>query len=162
MNGRGVVGLFVLGLLGLSPAWAARSTRILSETEREAYLTDLESILEYQDTDLAQSIPYLINPFFFEQPLLLKLRAPGGVSDKDLLASIAVVLLDEVSGAFVRADRRSLLMKSGDLLREGDRISRSLPDLGGIQASVTIGSIERDRFILELNSSEYEVDLTER
>lgn len=151
----------LLALCAASPV-LGRASRILSDQDREAYLSDLESLLAYEDSELEQAMPYMINPFFFDQPLLLKLRAPGGVSDADLLASVAAVLVDEVSGAFVRGDRRSLLMKSGDLLREGDYISRNLPDLGGIQASVTIVSIERERFVLELNNSRLQVDLTER
>lgn len=154
------LGLLLLVLCASSSA-LGRASRILSDQDRETYLSDLEALLDYEDSDLEQAIPYMINPFFFDQPLLLKLRAPGGVSDTDLLASVAAVLIDEVSGAFVRGDRRSLLMKSGDLLREGDRISRNLPDLGGIQATVTIVSIERERFVLELNQSRLEVDLTE-
>jgi hypothetical protein len=139
-----------------------RSARIMSERERKAMIEELESILEYKDAELEQLIPYIINPFFFEQPLLLKLRAPGGISDQDILTAFSSVLLDEVSGAFVRGDRRSLLMKSGELLREGEKITRSLPALGGVQASVEIGLIERESFLLKLNSSELAVVLTER
>ncbi|MEQ9825286.1 MAG: hypothetical protein ABQ298_12955 [Puniceicoccaceae bacterium] len=155
-------GVMVVVAWVLALSVSARSSRILSDQDRESYLSDLESILQYQDSDLEQAIPYIINPFFFDQPLLLKLRAPGGVSDTDLLASVARVLVDEVSGAFVRGDRRSLLMKSGDLLREGDHITRTLPDLGGIQSSVTIVRIERERFILERNGFRHEVDLSGR
>lgn len=137
-----------------------RTSRIMTDTQREDYLNTLIAIAEYEDKDLEEAIPYTINPFFFDLPLLLKLKAPGGISDEDVLISFSNVIINEISGAFVRGSKRSLLMKSGDLLREGDQLTRELPDLGNLEAKVTIGGIERDRFVLKLNNREYVVDLS--
>ncbi len=129
---------------------------------REDYITSLDSIINYKDGELEQSIPYTINPFFFDQPLLLKLKAPGGISDEDVLGSFRDVIISEVSGAFVRGNKRYLLMKSGDLLKEEDRVVRKLPDLGDLEATVVIGPIQKDMFVLILNGSEFNVILSER
>ena len=151
--------LMVLLLSALSVF--ARTPRIMSNTDRDGYLERLESLIHYHDADLEEAIPYIVNPFFFEQPLILKIKAPGGISDVDILESFSSLLVKEISGAFVRGSKRSLLMKSGDLLKEGDEVIRSLPDLGGLEAKVVIGTIQRKQFLLELNNEEYVVDLSE-
>jgi len=138
----------------------ARTSRIMTDAQREDYLNEIRAIADYEDPKLEEAIPYIINPFFFDLPLLLKLKAPGGISDEDVLLSFSNVILNEISGAFVRGTKRSLLMKSGELLREGDQITRQLPDLGNIEAKVTVREIHRDRFVLKLNNSEYVVDLS--
>lgn len=148
--------IFMVG----STALQARTSRIMSDAQREAYLNEIRAVTDYNDPKLEEAIPYIINPFFFDLPLLLKLKAPGGISDEDVLVSFSNVILNEISGAFVRGNKRSLLMKSGELLREGDQLTRELPDLGNIQTKVTVREIHRDRFVLKLNNSEYVVDLS--
>jgi len=140
----------------------AKASRIMTDKVRDDYIAELESLIDYKDKDLEQAIPAVINPFFFEQPLILKLRAPGGITDQDILKSFGDVISVEVSGAFVRGSKRSLLMKSGELLKEGDKVTRALPDLGGMAANVTIGAIEREKFYIKLNNTEFTVDLSDR
>jgi hypothetical protein len=140
----------------------ARTTRILSDKSRDEAIQNLEGILSRKDTALISEFPYVVNPFFFEQPLLLKLRAPGGISDLDLLKAVGAQLLDELSGAFVRGSRRSLLMESGDLVKEGDELTRKVVAFGGVETKVTVLEIARGHFVLGLNNSRYHVDMASR
>lgn len=156
---RAICWILFLFLTG-SAMLQARTSRIMTDAQREDYLNEIRTVVDYEDPKLEEAIPYIINPFFFDLPLLLKLKAPGGISDEDVLVSFSNVILNEISGAFVRGSKRSLLMKSGELLREGDQIVRKLPDLGNIEAKVTIHEIQRDRFVLKLNNSDYVVDLS--
>jgi hypothetical protein len=148
--------LLVIGVLSLH----SKAIRIMSDQLRNDYIQDLQTLLNYEDEELRASIPYVVNPFFFEQPLLLKLRAPGGVKDMDLLKAIGDTLVAEISGAFVRGSRRSLLMKNGELIKEGDSITKKVANFGGLETTVTIESIDRDKFVLKLNESVITVDLT--
>ena len=157
--GRRITICLFAGLICGSSLYA-RTSRILTDIQRDEYLKQIESIIDYSDSDLEEAIPYIVNPFFFDLPLILKLKAPGGISDQDILQSFSSVVINEISGAFVRGSKRSLLMKSGDLLKEGDVLVRALPDLGNIEAKVTISVIQRDRFVLKLNNTEYVVDLS--
>jgi len=154
--------LLILHLVVVCDVVDAATSKIMSDQNREDYVSGLESIINYKDSELEQVIPYIINPFFFDQPLLLKLRAPGGVSDVDVLKSFGDVIINEVSGAFVRGSKRFLLMKSGDLLKEGDKVTRALPDLGDLDGTVTIGAIQREKFALKLNNVEIMLDLSGR
>ena len=147
---------FVVGAISLH----AKARRIVSDHIRNEYVQDLESLLNYEDEDLRARIPYTVNPFFFEQPLLLKLRAPGGLKDQDLLQSVGASLINDISGAFVRGSRRYLLMKNGDLVKEGDTITRKVESFGGLETTVTVDEIGKDKFVLKLNKTAITVDLT--
>ena len=138
----------------------AKARRIVSDKVRNDSIQKLESLLNYEDEGLQASIPYTVNPFFFEQPLLLKLRAPGGVKDQDLLQTIGNNLINEISGAFVRGSKRYLLMKNGNLIKEGDKITRRVESFGGLETVVTVDEIGRDKFILKLNKAAITIDLT--
>lgn len=137
----------------------SRASRIMGIKAREDIIADLERLLNFEDQEFRDSIPAVVSPFYFEQPLVLKLRAPGGLNDDDLLQSIGEAIASEVSGAFVRGSRRSLLMKNGELIKEGDSLTRIVEEFGGLETSVSIEKIERDGFVLKLNDSSRTVEL---
>lgn len=158
-HNRILVLLLTWVFLGIIPVHS-RAVRIISDVKRDAFIDELHLILNYKDDELKSSIPYVINPFFFEQPLLLKLRIPGGVKDQDVLKSMGELLASEITGAFIRGSKRSLLMKNGELIREGDIITRTIADFGDMETTVLIEKIERYRFVLKLNNSVRTVDLS--
>lgn len=158
-HNRILVLLLTWVFLGIIPVHS-RAVRIISDVKRDAFIDELHLILNYKDDELKSSIPYVINPFFFEQPLLLKLRMPGGVKDQDVLKSMGELLASEITGAFIRGSKRSLLMKNGELIREGDIITRTIADFGDMETTVLIEKIERYRFVLKLNNSVRTVDLS--
>ena len=158
INRRTIILVFLTLLLGVVSLNSA--TRIMSDRDRNDSIQNLKLLLHYEDEELRARIPYTINPFFFEQPLLLKLRAPGGVKDKDILDTVRQILVGDISGAFVRGSRRYLLMKNGDLIKEGDTITEQLESFGGMETTVTVESIGRETFVLRLNKTVLTVDLT--
>lgn len=156
-NRRSIILLSFAILFGVTSLHSA--TRIMSDKLRNEAIQDLKSLLNYEDEELRSRIPNTVNPFFFEQPLLLKLRAPGGVKDQDILETVGEMLIEEVSGAFVRGSKRYLLMKNGELIKEGDTITEQLESFGGMETTVTVEDIERERFVLKLNKTVLTVDL---
>lgn len=161
MKNRLLISILILQTFVFISVTDGRVTRILSAEKRSDFIQRMEAVLSYQDETLRDNFPYVLNPFYFEQPLVLKLRVPGGVSDGDVLEAAAAMMAPEVSGAFVRGSKRSLLMKSGDLVKEGDQITRTLPQLGEIEATVLVSRIYRDGFSLVLNQSSIDVKLSD-
>ena len=153
-----IIGFVLLAFTTI--ALNAKVNRITPQKARAQWNADLEAILNFKNEELKASFPYVINPFFFEQPLILKLKMPGGVKDVDLLDSMGGLIKGEVSGAFVRGSRRSLLMKNGELIKEMDKLTRVLTDFGNMEITVTIVEILKDGFVLELNDSTHIVDLS--
>jgi hypothetical protein len=137
-----------------------RVAPILTHQSRVNTLAQIKSLLAYEDLELKEKIPFVATPFFFEQPLLLLLRAPGGVKQLDMLKSMSNVLQREISGSFVRGNRSVILLKNGVLLTEGDGITRNLPEFGGMAATATIAIIDRTGYTLEMGKTRLFVDLS--
>ncbi len=153
---------FTAVLLIITTSLFSQVRRILPSEVRAEYIDKARSLLNYENEELKANIPYVVNPYFFEQPLLLKINSPGGLDDRDLLQAVGTMLVGELSGAFIRGQRRSLLMNNGELLREGDEITREIPEFNNMQTTVTIALIRSDGFTLELNNTEYDVILGEQ
>jgi hypothetical protein len=150
--------VFCFGML-LPLSGIARSEMIVADKRRNSDIEDLSRIIRFEDAELRAKIPYLISPFFFKQPILLELRRPGGMTDTTILAKIGIMVGRDVSGAFVRGNTSYLIMKNGELLKEGDSITRSIPEFGNMQAQLIVGRIGHDSFILKLNRTEISVEL---
>jgi hypothetical protein len=133
---------------------------ILNQRIRVNTLTQIEELLSFSNPELKDAIPSVSTPFFFEQPLLLVLRAPGGIKQLDMLKSMANVLQLEISGSFVRGNRSVILLKNGGLLSEGDTVTRSLPNYGGMATTATIAVIDRNGYTMEMGNSRFFVDLS--
>lgn len=142
----------LLALLVSSSGLLAKVERIMPLKVRKDYIARLEHFLNYEDLELKASISEVVNPFFFEQPLIL-----ARFSDKDRISALGSLLQREVSGAIVSGGRSYLQMKSGSLLREGETVVRVVPNLGNMRVEAVISNIAQGRFSLRMNDTSVDV-----
>lgn len=148
---KNVLVLFLL-ILSSSSSLMAKVERIMPLKVRRDYIAKLEHYLQYEDKRIEASIDEVVNPFFFEQPLIL-----ARFSDVEKVSALGEVLQRDVSGAIVSGGRSYLQMKSGSLLREGETVVRVVPSLGNMRVEAVISGIAQDRFTLRMNDSVVDV-----
>lgn len=146
-----VLSVLLLVMLSASPLMA-KIERIMPLRVRKDYITKMEHYMFFEDKELFDQIDDVVNPFFFEQPLIL-----ARFSDEEKVSALGGVLQREVSGAIVSGGRSYLQMKSGSLLREGDTVVRVVPSLGNMRVEAVISGIAQDRFTLGMNDAKVDV-----
>ncbi len=151
MRSKWILGLLLVLVVSASDL-TAKVERIMPLRVRRDYIARLEHYLSYKDADLVSSIGDVVNPFFFEQPLIL-----ARFSDVEKVSALGAVLQRDVSGAIVSGGRSYLQMKTGSLLREGETVVRVVPSLGNMRVEAVVSGIAQDRFTLRMNDAVVDV-----